>query len=140
MRIDDSGRNSVAGGEFLQLPGYSSGGDTLAKFVQENEARILMLSFQPDGGTFLQGLGNVNSAQFATFGAEVKIAQLNVLNLDLNQFADSCSCGGKKANDKIPEFLFVSFKAGLEVGVVCFADDIFKKSFLLNLDEGQFKL
>ena len=61
--------------------------------------------------------------------------QLDVFSLNLDQFADSGSGGSKEADHEIPEHFIILFQTRFEVFVVCFADYIFQKSFLLNTDK-----
>ena len=61
-----------------------------------------------------------------------------MFSLNLNQFADSGSGGGKEADYEIPEHFIVILQTRFKVFVVCFADYIFQKSFLLYTDKGQF--
>ena len=58
--------------------------------------------------------------------------QFDVFHLDLYELAYSCAGSGQKAYYKIPEQLVIPFEAGFEILIICFADDILQKGFLLH--------
>lgn len=58
--------------------------------------------------------------------------QLDVFHLNLYELTDPCAGCGQKAYYKIPEQLVIPFETGFEILIVCFADDIFQKGFLLH--------
>ena len=64
--------------------------------------------------------------------------QLDVFHLDLYELTDPCACCGQKAYYKIPEQLVIPFEAGFEILIICFADDIFQKGFLLHSHKRHF--
>jgi len=58
--------------------------------------------------------------------------QLDVFHLDLYELADPCAGCRQKAYYKIPEQLVIPLEAVFEILIICFADDIFQKGFLLH--------
>ena len=72
------------------------------------------------------------------------MTQPDVFHLNLNQFADPCASGRKKANHEIPEQFIVLFQTGLKIFIVGLADNIFQKgldlyagdTFILGVSEG----
>ena len=75
---------------------------------------------------------NVQSPQLAAFGIQIKIANLNVFDFNLNQFADTCTCCRQIPDNKIPFGIAIFFKLPFQKCVIRIADHIFQKVFLLN--------
>lgn len=58
--------------------------------------------------------------------------KLDVFRFDLYELADPCAGCRQKAYYKIPEQLVIPLEAVFEILIICFADDIFQKGFLLH--------
>lgn len=63
------------------------------------------------------------------------MAQHDVFNLQLEEFANTCPCRRKKTDNEIPVSFHRIVQPPFEVSVICVAYDIFKKWILLNADE-----
>ena len=63
--------------------------------------------------------------------------QFNMFSFNLNQFTDSCTCGGKKTNYKIPKHFIILFQTRFEVFIIRFTNHIFQIAFLLHSDKRQ---
>lgn len=103
MGVDHCRVNVITNSQLLQLTGNTSGRDTVAILVQKNEAALLVFVFQPGKGFFLESLGDVNPPQLSSLGVQVQIPQLDVLDLELNQFAYSGTGGGQESDNEVPE-------------------------------------
>lgn len=58
--------------------------------------------------------------------------QLDVFHLNLYELTDSCAGCSQEAYYKVPEQLVIPLEAVFEILIICFADDIFQKGFLLH--------
>ena len=92
-----------------------------------------MLLLQILQSFLLKNLWNIKSADFASFGVKVKISELHMFNFDLDQLADTRSGCSKVSDHKIPGKITVFFELIFQKIVICIADHIFQKVFLLNL-------
>lgn len=58
--------------------------------------------------------------------------QLDVFHLDLYELTNPCAGSGQEAYYKVPEQLVIPLETVFEILIICFADDIFQKGFLLH--------
>ena len=63
---------------------------------------------------------------------------MNVLNFELDEFADACTSSSKETNDEVPLSMVVVFERVFEEDVVRVADNVFEKRALLYLDGSEF--
>ena len=126
MRIDHFRVKSVAHSEVLQLLRDASRGNTVTEAVKEQVAGGTVLVIEPVGGLFAEFGREEQPPHFTPFGVDVEIAGMDVLDFDLHQFADTCTCGSKETHNEVP--LHVSFlvQTILEEKIIGIADDILK--------------
>ena len=118
----------------FKLLRYSTGGDSLSEPVKKQIACRSSFFCEPFRGFLPELLRNEYSAVLTSFGVDVEISYIDVLNLDLHQLTDTCACGRKVAHDKIPLDISLLFEFILEECIVLIADDILQIRLLLYLD------
>ena len=125
--------HSVFFSKVFELVGYASCGDAIAEAIEEDITRRDVLIFEPFDSFCPQVLGDIQSAYLATFAIKVKIANLNVLHLDMEQFAYTSTSSSHKPHDKIPGVVSVALQLSFEEFIVCITNHILQKVLLLNL-------
>ena len=124
--------HSVSFSKVFELVGYASCGDAIAEAVEEYITRRDVLIFEPFDSFCPQVLRNIQSAYLATFAIKVEIANLNVLHLDMEQFAYTSTGSSHEPHYKIPGVVSVTLQLSLEELIVCITNHILQKVLLLN--------
>ena len=135
VRIDHFRIDAVILGQLLQLVADAASRDALAEAVAEEIATCASSFRKPLFRLSLEAFRYIETTKFSTLAVEIKIACLDVFNLDFQQFLDAVSRGAKVAHHEVPVEALLGFQLPAEEAVIRVADDVLQKVLLLNLDE-----
>lgn len=124
--------HSIFFSKVFELVGYASCGDAIAEAVEEYITRRDFFIFEPFDSFCPQVLGDIQSAYLATFAIKVEIAYLNVLHLDMEQFAYTSTGCCHEPYYKIPGVVPVTLQFTLEELIISITNHILQKVLLLN--------
>ena len=137
MGSHDFSGDVVAPGKYSQFPVDFPGGQGLAGFIDENQARLMVLLSQPGQHFLLQITGEINSPGFGTLGADIHIRIPDMFSFYLNQFAHPYSRTGHYAHQKVPEPVFLRLQLFLEFVIVFPGDYGIHEGLGLTFDDLQ---
>jgi hypothetical protein len=121
---------------FFQLPPDSGLSDAVSVAVQKHIAPDPVDVLQPQKAVLPYQLRDIDPPYFIVFGIDVHISPFDIFHLETQKLADAHPRSGHEADSEIVQMIAVFYETVLQIFIVCLADDIFQKRFLLNPDHG----
>lgn len=134
MRIHSIGIDSVADREMFEAGMDPSDRHGAAVLIEKEKTAGLSTLMAPGDRLVTERVGNINTADLSAFRVEIQITAVEVLDLDLGQFADTRACGYEKTHDKIPEHLTVFPESLLKKFTVLIGNNGVLKGAVRNLN------
>ena len=137
MGMDRMSRDLIAPGHQVEHPVDAPGSKGKAVRIGKEKAAGNPGRVQPLDCLLLQILWKINSADLSAFGTEVQAAHAKMLRLNLHQFADTYSCAGQDAYQKIAGPVLIPFQPFFQTVVILVGYDGIQKGVLKILNGSQ---